>query len=721
MSLATPTGTRDVLPQEMGELRAIAAAAGEVFEKAGYGEVQTPALEYEQVIETGSPVDRPAYRVLDEQGRALVLRSDMTVPIARLTSARYAQSDTPHRFWYQAPVYRGVRPGAGEWRELLQIGVELIGAPAPQGTSEVLAVLCDALDAVGLKQYRIALGDAGLFPHLLEALNIAPEGRERLTYELYTRDLVGYEREVRALELPDPAKELLLSLPGLRGGAEALAGAEDEAGDAAAKLRAVAESLPPRVGERLIFDLGLARSLGYYTGAQPYQVLWNGGIHPGTTVGTVLRWTAPAAGVALVSGSVNLASAVGSNGVAFTIKHDAATIDGPVSLTTTTPHTISESVTILAAGEVIDFIVAPISGNSYCNTTLTPAINFTTDGSTPANPTVSALSPSSLGVSVGAVQSLTVTLSSAPASVASVSVSSSDPTKATVPATVSVAAGQLSANIPVTGVAAGSSTITATYNNSNKTAAVTVSNPASGSWSNAPVGGTVLKDTPLNDIVGFIDDYPVPGNHIETISDAIFSPTKGLVHRLDPFARTGGGQVRFVAPTLYRELYAGMYWRSNPQFQGRIVVNKMFFLRSSSIQSNGFIGWMARNPSGNASGPLVFAVNGGASNQHILGPTSDSGSFFFPNVGNGNVSAGVWYKLEWRLRASTTMTSQDGAYQLWINGVLVSSYLNINYSNGTGLDEWVMNQTWDGSGDMGSSNTVTWEHYLDHLMLVGKN
>ena len=468
-------------------------------------------------------------------------------------------------------------------------------------------------------------------------------------------------------------------------------------------------------------DLTYNSTLGYYTGAQPYQVLWNGGIHPGTTVGTVLRWTAPAAGVALVSGSVNLASAVGSNGVTFTIKHDAATIDGPVSLTTTAPYTISESVTVLAAGEVIDFIVAPISGNSYCNTTLTPAINFTTDGSTPANPTVSALSPSSLGVSVGAVQSLTVTLSSAPASVASVSVSSSDPTKATVPATVSVAAGQLSANISVTGVAAGSSTITATYNSSNKTAAVTVSNPASGSWSNAPAGGTVLKDTPLNDIVGFIDDYPVPGNHIETISDAIFSPTKGLVHRLDPFARTGGGQVRFVAPTLYRELYAGMYWRSNPQFQGRIVVNKMFFLRSSSIQSNGFIGWMARNPSGNTSGPLVFAVNGGASNQHILGPTSDSGSFFFPNVGNGNVSAGVWYKLEWRLRASTTMTSQDGAYQLWINGVLVSSYLNINYSNGTGLDEWVMNQTWDGSGDMGSSNTVTWEHYLDHLMLVGKN
>lgn len=206
-----------------------------------------------------------------------------------------------------------------------------------------------------------------------------------------------------------------------------------------------------------------------------------------------------------------------------------------------------------------------------------------------------------------------------------------------------------------------------------------------------------------------------------TIADAPFSPSMGIRHRLDALAPTGGGQVRFVNPTLYRELYAGMYWRSNPQFQGRTAVNKMFFLRSATIQSNGFIGWAGRNPAGNLTAPLVFAVNGGASNQHILGPTSDSGSFFFPNVGNGNVTAGVWYKLEWRMRASTTISSQDGAYQLWINGVLVSSYLNINYSNGTGLNEWVMNQTWDGSGDMGMSNTAAWEHYLDHVIIVGKN
>ena len=57
-----------------------------------------------------------------------------------------------------------MRPQRGQSREFLQAGVELIGAPAPQGTAEVLTVLCAALDAAGLKDYRVGLGDASLYP-----------------------------------------------------------------------------------------------------------------------------------------------------------------------------------------------------------------------------------------------------------------------------------------------------------------------------------------------------------------------------------------------------------------------------------------------------------------------------------------------------------------------------------------------------------------------------
>jgi ATP phosphoribosyltransferase regulatory subunit len=84
----TPSGTRDVLPDEMRELRAMTDRIRAVFDGAGYGELYTPALEYEQTFERGNIGGaRPAYRVFDEHGSVLVLRPDMTVPIARAASS----------------------------------------------------------------------------------------------------------------------------------------------------------------------------------------------------------------------------------------------------------------------------------------------------------------------------------------------------------------------------------------------------------------------------------------------------------------------------------------------------------------------------------------------------------------------------------------------------------------------------------------------------------
>lgn len=270
-----PSGTRDVLPDEMRELRAMTDRIRGVFEAAGYGEVYTPALEYEgtfaredrQPVQSASWATRPAYRMFDEQGNVLVLRSDMTVPIARLVATHYAHAEPPFRFSYFAHAYRGVRPQRGQSRELLQAGVELIGSGGPDGTAEALTVLCEALDAAGLQTYRIGLGDASLYPELLAALEIGEERRERILTALVRGDFVGVEREVTALALGSAESELLLSVARTRGGPEVLAGLSGPLEAAATGMREVHTLLAPQVAERIIFDLGLVRSLGYYTGA----------------------------------------------------------------------------------------------------------------------------------------------------------------------------------------------------------------------------------------------------------------------------------------------------------------------------------------------------------------------------------------------------------------------------------------------------------------------
>jgi ATP phosphoribosyltransferase regulatory subunit len=263
-----PSGTRDVLPEETREVRGITDTLRAVFERHGYGEVYTPALEYESVLSRADMAEaRPAYRVFDETGAVLALRSDMTVPIARVVATRYAASVPPLRFCYFAHCYRGVRPQRGQLRELLQAGIELIGSSAPDGTAEALTVLCHALDAVGLRDYRIGVGDASLFPALMASLGV-PEGLRAAMFEaLARRDFVELEHLLSESRLPRHDASLLLELPQRRGGPEVLSDAPPPAVEAATGMRRVHELLSPPVAERVIFDLGLVRKIGYYTGA----------------------------------------------------------------------------------------------------------------------------------------------------------------------------------------------------------------------------------------------------------------------------------------------------------------------------------------------------------------------------------------------------------------------------------------------------------------------
>jgi len=246
-----------VLPDELRELRVITDAMREVFDRFEYGEVATPALEYETTLVRGDAAAAdPAYKLFDERGNVLVLRSDMTIPIARVVGTRYASADVPLRFSYVAAAYRSVRPQRGQQREMLQAGVELVGAPGPEGTAEALIVLHEALAAAGLRDYRVGLGDASLYPRLLDRLDVPDAARAQILHELVTRDYVGLAREVERFGAPE-----LLEIPQRRGGTDVLEAPETE------QLRAVHERLEPDVADRVIFDLGLTRSLGYYTGA----------------------------------------------------------------------------------------------------------------------------------------------------------------------------------------------------------------------------------------------------------------------------------------------------------------------------------------------------------------------------------------------------------------------------------------------------------------------
>jgi ATP phosphoribosyltransferase regulatory subunit len=316
-----PPGTRDILPDEMRELRRLQGALAGAFERFGYGEVATPTIEYHDVLARGDDRGAPAaYRFFDQGGELLAMRSDMTIPIARLVATRFAGAEPPFRFSYVGNAYRAIRPQRGQMREFTQAGVELIGADAPDGTAEVVEVLSAALDAAGLTRAVIGLGDADLYRQLLDELGVADDRRQRILEVFAMHDLVGLEAEVGELEISAGERHTLLRLPSLRGGPEVLDRARELGGGAVERatqrLASTYEALAARgVAERVSLDLGLLRDLGYYTGAilEVYDpalghVLGGGGRYD-ELMGRFGR-PLPAAGFALYLERLHIAQAV---------------------------------------------------------------------------------------------------------------------------------------------------------------------------------------------------------------------------------------------------------------------------------------------------------------------------------------------------------------------------------------------------------------------------
>src|SRR3954463_8516450 len=269
MTHPIPQGTRDVLPDEMRELRALSERLRHSFERAGYGEVWTPALEYEEVLRTGDERAAGAgYRLFDENGQVLALRSDMTIPIARVVATRYREAQPPFRLCYFGHAYRAAERGAGQPREFLQGGVELVGVPGAEGDAEVLATCISALDEAGLSRHRVGVGDGMLYRRLLTALDVTEERHRPLILALSERNLVALEVEGERLDLGRVESDVLVRFPELLGGPEVLEHNEGPARGALDELKQLhAELERRRVADRVIFDLGLVRELGYYTGA----------------------------------------------------------------------------------------------------------------------------------------------------------------------------------------------------------------------------------------------------------------------------------------------------------------------------------------------------------------------------------------------------------------------------------------------------------------------
>jgi ATP phosphoribosyltransferase regulatory subunit len=272
---ATTPGTRDVLPPESTRLLDVQARIRERFRLFGYGEVLTPALEYSEVIEEPKLRD-VSFKLFDPDNQMLLLRPEMTTPIARLVAQRLKNFPPPHKLSYVLPVYRRTSVGRGQSAELYQAGVEIVGSPSPQEDAATIALLVDVLNSLGIEapeDFTVVLGQSAFYTAYLR--HVAPEAAPALLAALAAKDLVGVD--TLSTNLPDRVAAAVRGIPRIVGPAadgavleEAarLAGETPEAMAALENLREILDHLDAHgcLGA-VILDLGLIGRHNYYTGA----------------------------------------------------------------------------------------------------------------------------------------------------------------------------------------------------------------------------------------------------------------------------------------------------------------------------------------------------------------------------------------------------------------------------------------------------------------------
>jgi ATP phosphoribosyltransferase regulatory subunit len=268
-------GVRDILPTELRRRRAIYKRIRKVFENEDFREVITPTLESLELY-TGieGVIDKSEmFKVVDENGQILVLRPDVTMPIARLAATRFQDTPRPLKFSYLTTAYQSKNSQSLSLKEKTQAGVEMIGSDKLFADIEMIALLIKTMQAVHIENPLIDIGHADLINEIFCEMELKDEEKEQLLSLLSAKNKVEIKRYLQNIEIDEESKEILLEISTLFGSPDEVIPTlkslplSSEAHQEVLKLEKFFNKLEELdLLENITFDPMLISRHGYYTG-----------------------------------------------------------------------------------------------------------------------------------------------------------------------------------------------------------------------------------------------------------------------------------------------------------------------------------------------------------------------------------------------------------------------------------------------------------------------
>jgi histidyl-tRNA synthetase len=276
----TLKGFRDYLPDAMLAREQVIDTARRVYRSYGFAPIDTPALEYEEILlgKGGAESDKQMYRFEDHGGRRVGMRFDLTIPLARYAAQHINELGTPFKRYHIATVWRGENTQRGRYREFMQCDFDTIGTKSLAADIETTLVIHDLFRAIGFERFTIHVNNRKVLTGLLETLDLADRSGEILRaldkLSKTGREKVAAEMVEAAGATPEQADKVL-ALSDISGSnAEVLKQvrrlvADSEVGREGANALAellTAVSAAGVATERIKLDVSIARGLDYYTG-----------------------------------------------------------------------------------------------------------------------------------------------------------------------------------------------------------------------------------------------------------------------------------------------------------------------------------------------------------------------------------------------------------------------------------------------------------------------
>jgi histidyl-tRNA synthetase len=165
--IQAPKGTFDVLPDEAARREVVESQVKRILGAAGYRRIETPAFEATELFTRGvgeatDIVRKEMYTFDDGAGRSLTLRPEGTAPVCRAYIEHGMHKlPQPVKLWYMSSFFRAEAPQRGRYRQFWQVGAETIGSDRPETDAELIVLLAELLQAIGVRSRRLELSSLG--------------------------------------------------------------------------------------------------------------------------------------------------------------------------------------------------------------------------------------------------------------------------------------------------------------------------------------------------------------------------------------------------------------------------------------------------------------------------------------------------------------------------------------------------------------------------------